>query len=313
MKPIDLITMSLTNIGALEEGETPSSPAANFAFNMLNMMLDQWSNEKLMIYCVQEVIHKVTPGQYQYTIGQNGSVGASFTGSISGTVLTVTSVASGGLSVGQVISGTGVTAGTSITSYGTATGGITTGTYNLSQSSTVSSTSLTSYAQRPLRINSAFVRIITASSGTLDYPVAVINSEDYELIGLKALSGPWPRALYYQPSEPVGAINYWPNPSSGEVHMFCDTLLNNFQTLNDTITLPQGYAMAIMWNLCELLMPSYGKNDGAQIAMVQNNARQGKALIKRTNMNPQQTVRFDDALIPSRRKDAGWILSGGFY
>lgn len=313
MKPIDLITMSLTNIGALEEGETPSAPAANFAFNMLNMMLDQWSNEKLMIYCVQEVIHKVTPGQYQYTIGQNGSVGASFTGSISGSVLTVTNVSSGGLSVGQVISGTGVTAGTSITSYGTATGGITTGTYNLSQSSTVSSTSLTSYAQRPLRINSAFVRIVTAATGTLDYPVAVINSEDYELIGLKALSGPWPRALYYQPSEPVGALNYWPNPSSGEVHMFCDTLLNNFQTLNDTITLPQGYAMAIVWNLCELLLPSYGKNDGAQIAMISTNAKHGKALIKRTNMNPQQTVRFDDALIPSRRKDAGWILSGGFY
>ena len=45
------------------------------------------------------------------------------------TVLNITAVADGGLSVGDVISGTGVTAGTSIASFGTGTGGI--GTYNL--------------------------------------------------------------------------------------------------------------------------------------------------------------------------------------
>lgn len=44
-------------------------------------------------------------------------------------VLNVTAVADGGLSVGQVISGSGVTAGTSIASFGTGVGGI--GTYNL--------------------------------------------------------------------------------------------------------------------------------------------------------------------------------------
>jgi len=309
-KPIDLTTLSLINIGALEEGETPSASASNFAFQMLNMMLDQWSNEKLMVYCVQEVIHKLTPSQYQYTIGQNGSVGATFTGSIAGNILTVTNVSAGGLSVGQIING--VAAGTSIISYGTATGGTSTGTYLLSQNNTVASTTLTSYAQRPLRINSAFVRVVTSTAGSLDYPVAIISSEDYELIGLKALSGPWPRALYYQPSEPIGALNYWPNPSSGEMHLFCDTLLNTFQTQQDTVYLPQGYEMAIVWNLCELLMPSYGKKDPTMAAMISNHAKHGKALIKRTNMNPQQVSRFDDALISSKRKDAGWILSGGF-
>jgi len=65
---------------------------------------------------------------------------ANFTGSISGTTLTVSAVASGALFVGQRISGTGVTSGTQITALGTGTGG--TGTYTVSASQTASSTSM---------------------------------------------------------------------------------------------------------------------------------------------------------------------------
>lgn len=63
------------------------------------------------------------------------------TGSISGTVLTVTAVTSGYLVIGSVLSGTNVTVGTTITSFGTGAGGI--GTYNLSTSSTAASTTIT--------------------------------------------------------------------------------------------------------------------------------------------------------------------------
>lgn len=71
-----------------------------------------------------------------------------FTGSTSGTTLTVSSVTSGTLAVGQTIWGAGAivapgsvaTAGCSITALGTGTGG--TGTYTISQTQTVSSTTL---------------------------------------------------------------------------------------------------------------------------------------------------------------------------
>ena len=59
-------------------------------------------------------------------------------GTISGSVLTITAVVSGSLAVGYTVSGSGVTLGTTISSLGTGTGGI--GTYNLSASSTVSTT-----------------------------------------------------------------------------------------------------------------------------------------------------------------------------
>jgi len=63
------------------------------------------------------------------------------TGSISGTTLTVSAVTSGGIVLGDVISGTNVTAGTYITAFLTGTGGA--GTYTVSASQTVSSTTIT--------------------------------------------------------------------------------------------------------------------------------------------------------------------------
>ena len=61
-------------------------------------------------------------------------VNAVFTASITTTTMTVYSVTSGTLSIGTVISGTGITTGTTITALGTGTGG--TGTYTVSPSQT---------------------------------------------------------------------------------------------------------------------------------------------------------------------------------
>jgi hypothetical protein len=76
-------------------------------------------------------------GFYNYTPTDTTS-GAYYVGSVSGSVLTVTSVATGALAVGQFISrsDTGATIGT-ITSLGTGAGGV--GTYNLSAPATVTS------------------------------------------------------------------------------------------------------------------------------------------------------------------------------
>jgi hypothetical protein len=71
---------------------------------------------------------------------------AQFTGSISGTTLTVTA-ATGNLVAGETLYGAGIAAGTTITAEGTGTGG--TGTYTLSTTQTVSSESLTSAGGPP--------------------------------------------------------------------------------------------------------------------------------------------------------------------
>jgi hypothetical protein len=60
--------------------------------------------------------------------------GTYFTGSISGTTLTVTAVSAGFLQVGSVISGAGIAVGTTITALGTGLGNVGTYTVNISQS-----------------------------------------------------------------------------------------------------------------------------------------------------------------------------------
>jgi hypothetical protein len=287
---------------------------------MLNDMLDQWSNEGMMVYYKTEIIFTTTNNQTQYTIGPGGQIGASFTGSISGTTLTVTAIGSGAIAIGQTLSGTGVTVGTTIVGFNTGAGGNVNevGTYTITPSQTASSTTVSAYYQRPLSLTSAYVRISTTANGApiigggLDYPVAVLNFDQYNSIGLKTMSGPWPKAIYYQPAEILGNIFVWPAPSQGELHIFTDTIFRSYQTQNDVFALPQGYNMALRWCLAERLMPMYGKASQTQIGMITAYAAQAKATLKRTNMKPPMVASYADAIITGRQKDAGWIMYGGF-
>ena len=70
--------------------------------------------------------------------------GVSTASSISGTTLTVGGTITGTYAIGHILSGTGVTANTTITALGTGTGGA--GTYTVSASQTVASTTITGCA-----------------------------------------------------------------------------------------------------------------------------------------------------------------------
>jgi hypothetical protein len=395
-KPIDIISRALKDIGALEAGEVPTPEAAQDGLEMLNDLIDQWSNEGMMVYNVTEIVFPVISGQTQYTIGPDPStanyIGAAITGtisgkiltvqaatsgavalgqtlkgigingvatkivefltgaggnvneagtyrlnldsttpapaftaSISGTTLNVTAISAGYLGVGATITGTGISAGTTITAVISASGGV--GTYTLSSSyslgsrdmtATVTPIPITLYYQKPLGIDSAFVRVNTTSNGQpiygggLDYQVSILALENYNQIGLKTLNGPWPKALYYNAGAESGNLTVWPNPSQGEMHLFTSTIYSTYDDLYEELAFPQGYAMCLRWNLAERLMPMYGKVNTTQIQMINAYAAQAKATLKRTNMKPVQVASFPDAMLSGKAKDAGWILNGGF-
>lgn len=89
------------------------------------------------------------------------------TGSITGTTLTVTAVTSGALTPGQTLTGTGVTAGTTIMAFGTGYGG--TGTYTVSTSQTVASTTLTGTGVAVISTGTTFN--LSAQMGSQTSPV----------------------------------------------------------------------------------------------------------------------------------------------
>jgi len=85
-------------------------------------------------------------GQFKIPEGTTAQRAGSFTGigSITATTLSLSSVSAGTAYVGATITGTGVTAGTRITAFVTGTGGA--GTYTVSASQTVASTTITDQA-----------------------------------------------------------------------------------------------------------------------------------------------------------------------
>jgi hypothetical protein len=105
---------------------------------------------------------------YRYCWFISNPSAATFTGSIATTTLTVTSVLSGTIAVGQAIFGQGVDQNTVITALGTGTGGV--GTYTVSDSQTVASTSINSVASPAIVTGSIATTTLTVSavtSGTL--------------------------------------------------------------------------------------------------------------------------------------------------
>jgi hypothetical protein len=110
----------------------------------------------------------IVDGSNRYTWFISSPSSAVFTGSISGTTLTVTAITNGTIAAGQSLFGVGVTAETVITALGTGTGGIGTYTINLSQTLTSRQMNSTTVgAQVTGSISTTTLTVTAVTSGTL--------------------------------------------------------------------------------------------------------------------------------------------------
>jgi hypothetical protein len=110
----------------------------------------------------------IVDGTYRYTWFISTPSSATFTGSITTTTLTVDSVLSGTIAVGQAIFGQGIAQNTVITALGTGTGGA--GTYTVSNSQSVATTQINSVDAPAVVTGSITGTTLTVSavtSGTL--------------------------------------------------------------------------------------------------------------------------------------------------
>lgn len=136
---------------------------------------------------------------YVPTSAQISASSAAFTGYITGTVLTVTAVSSGAISVGQVLVGDGVVSGTTVIAVGSGTGA--TGTYTVSVSNTIGAAndlktftaSATSLSKLNLRaVTNAIVEalngpllgaLVTASLSNSSFSPSAISDKTYTFGG----------------------------------------------------------------------------------------------------------------------------------
>lgn len=110
----------------------------------------------------------IVDDSYRYTWFISNPSSATFVGSISGTTLTVTAVTSGTIAVGQAIFGANVLQNTVITALGTGSGGV--GTYTVSNTQTVVSTTINAVASPAIvtgSIAGTTLTVTAVTSGTL--------------------------------------------------------------------------------------------------------------------------------------------------
>ena len=110
----------------------------------------------------------IVDGSNRYSWRISSPSSAVFTGSISGTTLTVTAITNGTIAAGQSLFGVGVTSETVITALGTGTGGI--GTYTINLSQTVTSRQMNSTtvgAEVTGAISGTTLTVSAVTSGTL--------------------------------------------------------------------------------------------------------------------------------------------------
>jgi hypothetical protein len=312
---LDLIVGALRKINALAAGETPSAQDSSDALQVLNDMLELWSIDHLMVYASVENILSFTAGQYQYTVGN--PVAGTITGTLTGGSTNITGVTiPANVVVGATLDDNNVAIPTGTSVAALPGGGVITMTVPATVTPVPNPEPFTYTTPgnfkipRPLAITNAFTRITASGSTGLDYQIEIINRDKYTAIGLKGLNGPWPIALYYDPTYPLGNLYFYPNPSQpGVLHLWTDTILSDFNSLTNAINLPQGYVQAIKTNLALWLAPEYGKTVGALLA---KQAADSLRMVKSLNEIPTVTAFYDRDLTRVQRQDAGWIMHGGF-
>lgn len=308
----DIITGALRFISQYAPGESLSAADSDDALDTLNDLLDSWSTDQASVYASEEDVFTFVTGRYQYSIGNYAA--GTFAGTVtSGSAVITAATVPSNMVAGGDLTGAGIAAGTTIVSFNAGASTVTmsqVGTSNPGPQQ-ISYTICGDFkTARPLRITNAFTRITTQGSG-LDYPIEILDQARYISIGFKAIQAPWPIALWYNPTMPLGTLYFYQSPSSaGSLHLFGDFVLSQFTDLTTDISLPQGYVRALKRALARDLAPEYGSLWTPQQERLY---KESYEMIKSLNVVPTPVSNYDSALlIQSKSTDAGFYLNGGF-
>ena len=151
---------------------------------------------------------------------------------------------------------------------------------------------------RPMKVIAAYIR-----SGTIDYPITIVDDEAYNSIGFKSVTG-IPEFLNIDNGFPLATVRLYPYPSSAyQLFLLTEKPLTEFSTLDTVYAMPPGTDRALIYNLAIDLAPEYNQQVGPLIV---DTAKKSLGLI-RTKV---AQVRGMDAY-PIRAR-TGNILSGWY-
>lgn len=157
---------------------------------------------------------------------------------------------------------------------------------------------------RPNELVSAFAQVDQVS-----YPIQILdNPQQYDNIQIKGMTTPWPQAIWYERSYPLGRLYFWP-VGAAQVHLRFTTPLQQFTSLTDEIQLPMGYKKAMMDALAVELAQAFNTDISPLVVQSANNAI---ARLKRFNLQPV-TRHSEASFMASRFKFGTYnVLTDGY-
>jgi len=155
---------------------------------------------------------------------------------------------------------------------------------------------------RPVSVEGAFV-----TCNGIDFPLRILNTQQWNQIPLKNFAAPIPSAIYYVPNMDQGNIYFWPMPSAAMTF----TLQVNMQftqitDVNASISFPPGYRKLLRYLLATETAPMFGVQCPASVI---ETAKQMVASIKSSNSEPQYS-KFDNALTGTGVSNLAAFLGG---
>jgi hypothetical protein len=117
----------------------------------------------------------------------------------------------------------------------------------------------------------------------IDYPLYILNDQEWQSIPQKGLQSAWPNmAVYYNMTYPLIEAHVYPSPTTGEFSLVLWNIgiLANLE-LNTVINLAPGYKRAMTANLCLEIAASYGVEVPPSVQQI---AVSSKADIKTQNL-----------------------------
>jgi hypothetical protein len=141
----------------------------------------------------------------------------------------------------------------------------------------------------PIRIDKVFIKY----DSNTEIPIEIIDNNRWGEIVNKSTESNTPRKVFIDINHPLMKLYFYPTPSEVKtiiLHNFRQ--FSAFSTTTESISLPNGYEDAIVYNLAMRLAPEYGKEPSGTIIKY---AQDALSDIKRSNIRPR-TVKLDSAL-----------------
>lgn len=138
-----------------------------------------------------------------------------------------------------------------------------------------------------------------------DYPLSLLNEQEYGLIVSKTVGSNIPQWLFPDMQNPLVRLSFYPVPTAtATAHIKSLKQLQAFTSLTDVLALPVGYQRAIEYSLAEEYGVEFGNEVSPTVHMI---AQKARANIKR--INAPTLIMSSEAGVMNRTRTVGSIYT----